>query len=220
MNPYEVLGVDTRADARGIRAAYRKLSAIHHPDKETGDEEKFKEVKLAYDILSDPERRRRYDTLKRTDESRATPERVCSFIEQTMNQVIVAQRRDGSTDDPIFENIRDKILATLMASRVEISRRRQEAIRRVGRCKELQKRFIPSCDFDPVGSSLKKELDRLEGELREQEDALELSIEVEGVLKTYEYKVGPELEGQYSPGPTTRLLGGSQVVFSRSSRGY
>lgn len=61
MNPYEVLGVKKDASADEIKKAYRKLSKEHHPDV-GGDEEKFKDIASAYDILSNPEKKQQYDT--------------------------------------------------------------------------------------------------------------------------------------------------------------
>lgn len=63
-DPYKVLGVKKDAAADEIRSAYRKLAKKHHPDLNPNDkaaEEKFKAVSLANDILSDPEKRARYD---------------------------------------------------------------------------------------------------------------------------------------------------------------
>lgn len=61
---YEVLGVSRTASDRELKSAYRRLAVKYHPDKNPGDteaEERFKEASEAYQILSDPEQRARYD---------------------------------------------------------------------------------------------------------------------------------------------------------------
>ncbi|HEY2665560.1 MAG TPA: DnaJ C-terminal domain-containing protein [Actinomycetota bacterium] len=64
---YEILGVPRTANQKEIQRAYRKLARTYHPDvnKDPAAEERFKEVSEAYDVLSDPELRRRYDTFGR-----------------------------------------------------------------------------------------------------------------------------------------------------------
>jgi molecular chaperone DnaJ len=62
-SPYEVLGVSKNASREDIKKAYRKLVRDVHPDRNPGNEERFKEVQGAYDVLSDPEKRAQYDRL-------------------------------------------------------------------------------------------------------------------------------------------------------------
>ena len=58
---YEVLGVSKTASEDEVKKAFRKLAVKHHPDKEGGDETKFKEINEAYEVLKDKQKRQRYD---------------------------------------------------------------------------------------------------------------------------------------------------------------
>jgi len=63
---YDILGVSRDADEKEIKRAFRRLARKHHPDVNPGDpgaEERFKEINEAYEVLSDPEKRRKYDQL-------------------------------------------------------------------------------------------------------------------------------------------------------------
>ena len=65
-DPYDVLGVTRDASPEDIRKAYRKLAVQHHPDK-GGDQEKFKEISAAYEVLSDEQKRSNFDQFGTAD---------------------------------------------------------------------------------------------------------------------------------------------------------
>jgi molecular chaperone DnaJ len=61
---YKTLGVPESATAKEITSAYRKLAKKHHPDANPGEEETFKEITAAYDVLGDADRRKEYDEVR------------------------------------------------------------------------------------------------------------------------------------------------------------
>ncbi|CAN5506879.1 molecular chaperone DnaJ [soil metagenome] len=75
-DPYEILGVARDASADDIKSAYRRLARQHHPDVNPDNpaaEEKFKEIGQAYAILSDPEKRQRFDQYGVTEDGGGMP---------------------------------------------------------------------------------------------------------------------------------------------------
>jgi len=61
MDYYKVLDIEKDAAQEQIKKAYRKLTMLHHPDRPGGNEEKFKEINKAYEVLSNPEKKKEYD---------------------------------------------------------------------------------------------------------------------------------------------------------------
>ena len=60
---YKILGVERNADDKAIKTAYRRMARKHHPDVAKGSAARFQEINEAYEVLSDPGKRNRYDTL-------------------------------------------------------------------------------------------------------------------------------------------------------------
>ncbi len=205
---YELLGVDRKASTADIRKAFRKLCKTAHPDQ-GGDSKKFMELTEAYEILMDPQRRARYDATGSTRPSPVTPQRIKEVIEQAIRQAIDSVDGSGMTDDPTMVNVRDKILRGMEAARRTVRDSKYKIQRKIERAQRMLERFKPNKDDadDIVGNALRNRMAQLKDELQEQEDAIELSVAVETVFKTYGYEVGPRPEGQHSQGPTTRRSG-------------
>ena len=60
---YKILGVEKNASQDDVKKAFKKLAMQHHPDRQGGDEKKFKEINEAYQVLGDAEKRKRYDQI-------------------------------------------------------------------------------------------------------------------------------------------------------------
>jgi curved DNA-binding protein len=100
---YKILGVDRKASADDIRKAYRKLAMQHHPDKNPGDkkaEDKFKDINEAYQVLSDDQKRARYDQLGSAYSNfRTSGGRPSDFQWDDWFQQSGGQRGYGNADD-------------------------------------------------------------------------------------------------------------------------
>lgn len=93
---YQVLGVERAADAATIKAAYRKLAAVHHPDK-GGDVQQFQAIQAAYATLSDPDKRAYYDRTG-SDAPRASSEleELAPLVVGAFDRAIVEVLKGGA----------------------------------------------------------------------------------------------------------------------------
>lgn len=85
---YEILGIDRESDGKEIKAAYRRKSQQEHPDK-GGTEESFHAVSTAYAVLSDPERRQKYDEtgdIEESNKGNLAEQTLVELFEQVISQ--------------------------------------------------------------------------------------------------------------------------------------
>ena len=115
---YDVLGLSRKASEKDVRQAYRKLAREHHPDVNRGEkasEEKFKQINEAYGVLSDPEKRQKYDKYgdnwansQQIEEAEARARRGGSFHWSTLGDdeaVFTFGDGQGSPFDRLFGNL-------------------------------------------------------------------------------------------------------------------
>jgi len=98
MNPYTILEISPQASDEEIKKKFRVLAQRYHPDRVGGNEEKFKQVNLAYSILNDPVRKKHFDT---TGQYNVNP----SFREEAINNLAKLLTYFINEIDPDLENL-------------------------------------------------------------------------------------------------------------------
>lgn len=134
MNPYNTLNVNPDDDQADIKKAYRKAAASAHPDREGGDAEKFHEIRLAYEVLSDPERRQRFDETGETEQQRTTQSMAEVRLVQLFNTVIQQESFNGD----IIGNCRQYINDAIRQTKAQLSKlnlKREKLEKQLGRIK-------------------------------------------------------------------------------------
>jgi curved DNA-binding protein CbpA len=98
MNPYDILEITPQASDEEIKKKFRTLAQRYHPDRVGGNEEKFKQINLAYSILSDPVRRKHFDS---TGQYNVNP----SLREESINNLARLLNHFINQIDPDLENL-------------------------------------------------------------------------------------------------------------------
>jgi len=100
VNHYEVLGVAPDASLATIKAAYRRLSKLHHPDRPHGDTEKMTAITKAYSILKDPEKRARYDRTGQDNREDTIEHAAMSMLADAFGQYL---DHGNDTENPLAQ---------------------------------------------------------------------------------------------------------------------
>jgi len=179
MNPYTELDVSITASTEEIKQRYRTLAQMHHPDK-GGDEEMFKRIKLAYEILSDPVRRKQYDITGETTTTNAKDEAISNIIQIILHVVpnFNADEEDlikiaESEANAMLEMVKNDILNT------EMQIQRFEKV--------LKKLRIKTKGENVLESIIKKQIDQRKKDLILFHKNVKVCMLMLEILKDYEY---------------------------------
>lgn len=112
---YSILGISSNADSKEIKAAYYKLAKLHHPDMNMGkSSELFKDINLAYEVLSDPEQKKQYDMSRRfsfykggSTSSNRSETNYNSYKTDYNDYYYKGQANYNWREDPFFRNFND-----------------------------------------------------------------------------------------------------------------
>jgi len=187
MTLYDILGLSPDASAADIKAAHRRAVKAHHPDV-GGDARQFEEVQRAYFILSDPERRARYDSTGVDDDPAAAAED--QLAQSAITQLIV--QFIGSTEDLTKTDIVGLIRATLVKQKAAHEETCRQIDLRLQRIETIGARLHRKDDRDGVVSALLGEQEREFNAAKAKEVGLiGVATRALTLLEDYSYSVDP-----------------------------
>lgn len=208
-NLYDELGVEPDATPAAIKAAHRKLVKAHHPDA-GGDGDAFRRAQHAYDILSDPERRERYD---RTGDDRLRDH--ASMIEGLARQEFAQLLLEPVANDDPYLFRRDLIASAtgkVKQAQTAASSNMKDLKRRRERVEQVSTRFKPkgnSTAARDVFAHALRDVDRAIAALEERQAVLTRVLEL---LGEYEFEFDkPE------PGGSTTFKDDLQDLMRRQA---
>lgn len=177
---YDKLGVDNKASSDEIKKAYKDKAKEHHPDKPGGDAQKMTEIALAYDILKDPSRRKRYDETGQENEA-PFDKRFQEFIQVLFIRIIDSED-DVESVDMVFK-LRSQANNELKGAKIN---REQLA----GRKKKLQKVFdrLSSKKENRISHVLIMNIDEMKIQIGLIDDHIKFLNDVIECLGHYNYK--------------------------------
>jgi DnaJ-class molecular chaperone len=174
---YNDLGVSKDADAKEIKKAYRSESQKHHPDK-GGDPEKFHSIALAYQVLSDPSRRKEYDETGSTEKKRGPEIAAEQVIYTWLNEIL---EQDSMPNDIVLE-LTDRI----ESGRTQLTKAKNQTQYRLKKFNRLLGRVSGGDQDNMVDNALKKKITDCEKQLEDIEEQFKVSECMTTMLEGYE----------------------------------
>jgi DnaJ-class molecular chaperone len=177
MNPYETLDVAADASDKDIKQAYRSRAQKSHPDREGGDAETFHEITLAYDVLSDPARRSKFDKTGEFGEEPSIQAQAEARIVIMFNQVL---------DAPGFRgNFIKKATETIRGVTAQLIGEKQKAETELKRLEKISGR-VKAKGQNLFETLINQKVRKLQGDIKATDLEQEIIAEALAILKGYE----------------------------------
>lgn len=213
---YTVLGLQSDATPAQIKKAYRSLSKKYHPDA-GGDREQWDRISKAYEVLSDPARRAKYDA---TGDDTQSPDPEAQERAQVLSIVrsIISGVLQASQDDPAHIDFRARILRDMANKRRSMEMDKVLTQQKIARVQRFIGRFKTDGEADPVNDVIRQGLRELEQQIENVDRAIELHEKVTQVFLGYQYETDPPPgegqapdNGSVRPGRGYRYLTGGMI---------
>lgn len=182
---YAALELERGADAADVKRAYRKKAQEHHPDK-GGDKERFQVVKSAYEVLSDPDRRKRYDETGETGQQHDPREEMLGILAQLMMTII-------DKVDVDHTNVIETMRAQISGVQAQHSQSIENNRKRIRVRERALKRLKAKTGENILASMLRADIMATEAAIQRIEGEQEKVKAMLALLDDYEYKVDQQV---------------------------
>lgn len=198
-NHYEILGVAITATPEEIKAAYKRMSRVHHPDREGGDSSRMSEINVAYETLSDPERRKNYDL---TGQDRMTN------VEQAAQDLVIGKIMQWISNEfargDIMDSVRSEIENELSA--VRANKKKGERI--LAKLQSsLTKIKFKGDGIDRVRGAIEAQISHITGQLAKVDIEIQRAI----LAVEFSYKYEYEIEESKAPFLHNNIFNGARL---------
>lgn len=197
---YDVLGVPADSSEEEIKRAYRKKALKSHPDREKDSSEAMKEINEAYAVLSDPNRRSRYNETGDTScpVSKMSPEEqiLCSFFMMILESIL------NSDQDVKYVDMISLVSRSLEKQIRESESTEKKGLRRVRDLKEVLGRISSKEENGSIKECLDAQIISLTAQLDKCRKEIEDLKKARSLLKSYKYKVDPLTRSKQITGST------------------
>lgn len=205
-NHYQTLDVPRDATADEVRAAYREAAARAHPDR-GGSTERMALINVAYDVLSNPAKRRRYDSGEQPRAAEDTPERKSlDYLASVFSNCLEMQEKINFPFNDFLSVVKKKVWADISQGEDITTKQRRQC----QRAEKLLQRLKYKGTVDIVRFALEGQLRTAREQLEENLEKLGLAKRAYGMLKDFDLEKDPtsEVAANYGQMGTGGILGG------------
>lgn len=203
MNHYETLGVPVDATGGEIKAAYRRRAQETHPDREGGNEEEFKKVGKAYEVLGNVEARAQYDAGGMVDKDDPKHQ-----IRQALSQMILSLL--SGSNDPTRLDLVSAIKSNIAQTRANINAQIERMEQTIPKLEKAVDRISGGGVADTAKAGIQATIKNMQNQIEQMQVQVNMDQDVLALVEEIQYEFDP------TPTPSNLYGGGfSHMFFSR-----
>lgn len=184
MDPYKILMVDIKTPADLIKQSYRDLSKRWHPDKLHGDAEKFKEIAEAYEILSDPEKKKMYDETGLVYNEKQMEKKAQELVHQVFKTLIGQYGMERILSMDVIAELKSLMDMGIQ----EVDKKIMEAKKEMAVAERVLGKFTFKEEHNPIKDLLEADIHRHEATIRQMKSETVIAKRTYSLLKNYKFQ--------------------------------